>query len=302
MSISDIKSLLKDYLPSSDFPTYASSPESIRSEESISFPSSISDEVQFSEHPLENIVKVEKDEVETQDSSISKRKLRTAFTDKQLLCLEKLFVADKFLNRPKRIITAKKLGLSERQVKVWFQNRRMKDRRPCKKGGDGNNGKNNSCYDEKDIKKIINPLIAEEDVKFRGTNGSAGYGSTVHRHHHHHLPQNVELNSKTYDSYYSNESYDYDNSDTKVYNSDYYHYPTSNAINNIHNNYGYYSQPDDKYANYDYVNYYTTNEITASDFNLYTTRERQNSEQSCNSSIKSEPSFDSSDDNTKFYF
>ena len=48
------------------------------------------------------------------------------FTDLQLMALEKRFESQKYLSTPDRIDVAEALGLSQLQVKTWYQNRRMK--------------------------------------------------------------------------------------------------------------------------------------------------------------------------------
>ncbi|KAM7354058.1 caudal type homeobox isoform 2-T2 [Cochliomyia hominivorax] len=66
----------------------------------------------------------------------TKDKYRVVYTDFQRLELEKEYCTSRYITIRRKTELAQSLSLSERQVKIWFQNRRAKERKQNKKGNE----------------------------------------------------------------------------------------------------------------------------------------------------------------------
>ncbi|CAF5197693.1 unnamed protein product [Rotaria magnacalcarata] len=63
-------------------------------------------------------------------------KYRIVYTDRQRYELENEFNVSKYISIPRKAALSSALALSERQIKIWFQNRRAKERKLHKKRHD----------------------------------------------------------------------------------------------------------------------------------------------------------------------
>jgi len=85
-------------------------------------------------HRLQLQQQVQQQRQQQQQGCSKSKRIRTAYTSIQLLELEKEFQNNRYLSRLRRIQIAAMLDLTEKQVKIWFQNRRVKWKKDKKSG------------------------------------------------------------------------------------------------------------------------------------------------------------------------
>merc|ERR1719242_1475729 len=92
------------------------------------------------------------------------KRIRTAFSPSQLLKLEQAFEKNQYVVGQERKELAKNLNLSETQVKVWFQNRRTKNKREVSE--DGMPPEDHERAKEGDMKGDENLIDYEEEEDY----------------------------------------------------------------------------------------------------------------------------------------
>ncbi|KAK6183848.1 hypothetical protein SNE40_002379 [Patella caerulea] len=95
---------------------------------------------------------------------------RAVFSDAQRKGLEKMFQKQKYISKPDRKKLASKLGLKDSQVKIWFQNRRMKwrnskERELLSSGGSRDSTLPNKNNPNPDLSDVRDDNLIIDDVE-----------------------------------------------------------------------------------------------------------------------------------------
>ncbi|KAM9807645.1 homeobox protein DBX1-B-like [Neosynchiropus ocellatus] len=103
---------------------------------------------------------------------------RAVFSDLQRKALERTFQRQKYISKPDRKKLAAKLGLKDSQVKIWFQNRRMKWR----------NSKERELLSTGGCRQQTLPTKTNPHPDLTDVSSAFGQRNLedLHHHHHHH--------------------------------------------------------------------------------------------------------------------
>ncbi|XP_052281097.1 homeotic protein caudal-like [Dreissena polymorpha] len=109
-------------------------------------------------------------------------KYRVVYTDKQRKGLEKAYEENKFITMETRNKLSKELDLSDRQIKIWFQNRRAKERRDLKRSSDAESSTSDS--DHSNSSDFIDSASMTPSCRFGGNKNEYTKNTLPIAHYH----------------------------------------------------------------------------------------------------------------------
>ncbi|XP_006107715.1 homeobox protein DLX-4 [Myotis lucifugus] len=114
------------------------------------------------------------------------RKPRTTYSSLQLQHLNQRFQHTQYLALPERAQLAAQLGLTQTQVKIWFQNKRSKYKKLLKQNSGGQEG--DLLGRPPSLSPCSPPLPSLWDLPKAGALPAGGYGNSFGAWYQHHSP------------------------------------------------------------------------------------------------------------------
>ncbi|KAM6164989.1 homeobox protein DLX-4 [Rhynchocyon petersi] len=114
------------------------------------------------------------------------RKPRTIYSSLQLQHLNQRFQHTQYLALPERAQLAAQLGLTQTQVKIWFQNKRSKYKKLLKQNSGGQEG--DFSGGPSSLSPCSPPLQSLWDLPKAGALPTGGYGNSFGAWYQHHSP------------------------------------------------------------------------------------------------------------------
>ncbi|XP_068626943.1 homeobox protein pnx-like [Battus philenor] len=173
-----------------------------------------------------------------------KKRNRTAYTTEQIKLLENTYIGTKYIGIERRRTLARVLGVDERCIKIWFQNRRMKEKRRMSESS------NSSLENYTDSTSPCPLSLLERNT----TQNFDAINITTHHNANEIEQENPQQNEFTINSSNMNSSYFYNSmptpssfyNDTNGYPTQYYPYGQNEYNFNSEPNHMYYEYISDK--------------------------------------------------------
>lgn len=109
------------------------------------------------------------------------KRARTAYTTYQLSVLETTFNRTRYIDRKQRIELSNNLKIGERCIKIWFQNRRMKEKRSSE-----------ICEPSNSAVETVNPSPKNVIIKSNNQNSAVDHKINLNYHNYNYIERNAK--------------------------------------------------------------------------------------------------------------